>query len=72
MIKIALKKLVIKIKRDSVSGKFHALMNVGIEAKAFAAVASKTAMSGEFTNCQNNKAVKDNTPQTQSQRVSRQ
>ena len=72
MIKIALKKLVIKIKRVSVSGKFHALMNVGIEAKAFAAVASKTAMSGEFTNCQNNNAVKDRPPQSQSNRVSRQ
>ncbi len=45
MIKTALKKLLIKINRVSVSGKFHALMNVGIEAKVFAAVASKTAMS---------------------------
>ena len=48
MIKTALKKLLIKINRVSVSGKFHALMNVGIEAKVFAAVASKTAMSGEI------------------------
>ena len=48
MIKTALKKLLIKINRVSVSGKFHALMNVGIEAKVFAAVASKTAMSGEL------------------------
>ena len=72
MIKIALKKPVTKSKRDSVSGKFHALMNVGIEAKVFAAVASKTAISGELANCQNNNAVKDRPPQNQSDRVSRQ
>lgn len=69
---MALKKLVIKIKRDSVSGKFHAFMNVGIEAKVFAAVARETATNGEFANCQNNKAVKDNAPQSKSKRVSRQ
>ena len=70
MIKTALKKLLIKINRVSVSGKFHALMNVGIEAKVFAAVASKTAMSGEPVSCQNNNAVKDRPPQNQSNRVS--
>ena len=48
MIKTALKKLLIKINRVSVIGKFHTLMNVGIEPKVFAAVASKTAMSGEI------------------------
>ena len=48
MIKTALKKLLIKINRVSVIGKFHTLMNVGIEAKVLAAVASKTAMSGEI------------------------
>ena len=72
MIKTALKKLVIKVNRVSVSGKFHALMNVGIEAKVFAAVASKTAMSGEPVSCQNNNAVKDRPPQNQSNRVRRQ
>ena len=72
MIKTALKKLLIKINRVSVSGKFHALINVGIEAKVFAAVASKTAMSGEPVSCQNNNAVKDKPPQNQSNRVRRQ
>ena len=72
MIKIALKKPVTKIKRDSVSGKFHALMNVGIEATVFAAVASRTAMSGELANCQNNNAAEDRPPQNQSNQVSRQ
>ena len=72
MIKTALKKLVIKVNRVSVSGKFHALMNVGIEAKVFAAVASETAINGEFANCQNNKAAKDKAPQNKSKRVSRQ
>ena len=70
MIKTALKKQLIKINRVSVSGKFHALMNVGIEAKVFAAAASKTAMSGELANCQNNNAVKDRPPQNQSNQVS--
>ena len=70
MIKTALKKLLIKINRVSVSGKFHALMNVGIKAKVFAAAASKTAMSGELASCQNNNAVKDRPPQNQSNQVS--
>ena len=72
IIKIALTKLMIKINRDSVSGKFHALTNVGIEAKVFAAVASETAINGEFASCQNNKAVKDKAPQNKSKQVSRQ
>ena len=70
MIKTVLKKRLTKINRVSVSGKFHAFMNVGIEAKVFAAVASKTAMSGELGSCQNNNAVNDSPPQNQSNQVS--
>ena len=70
IIKTALKKLLIKINRVSVSGKFHALMNVGIKANVFAAAASKTAMSGELASCQNSNAAKDRPPQIQSNQVS--
>ena len=41
MMMIELTKLVIKIKRDSVSGYFHAFTNVGIDARVFALLASR-------------------------------
>ena len=58
-----LKKAAIKIRRDSVSGYFHAFTKVGTEAKVLEAEASKTAIACEAASCQNNKATRDNPPQ---------
>ena len=66
MMMIELTKLVIKIKRDSVSGYFHAFTNVGIDARVFALLASRTAIRGESANCQKINAKTESAPHYQS------